>query len=107
MARRKQHMGERIIEADNGFGWSHRRGYQALSIQSGQWVAEIFGLTYRLVKFDDPRGWSLYLGNDARDVNPHFYGEFCAATLLEAIDVASEKIDRADLRGPGYERKDA
>jgi hypothetical protein len=101
MAQRKTHMGERYIEADNGFGWTFRRGYVPMSVRSGVWETEIFGLTYRLVKILDA-GWCLYLG---RDVNPHFYGDLCADTLMPAIDIASEKIAKADLRGDGYERK--
>lgn len=105
MARRTTWQGERIIEADNGFGWSYRQGYVALSVHPGVWVIKVFGLEYRLVKFGgDPRGWCLYLGED---VNRHFYGRFCAATLLPAIDVASKLIDDADLRGEGYERKES
>lgn len=102
MAKRKQWQGEKIIEADNGVGWSYRRGYTPLSIHSGVWWTEIFGLTYRLVKFQTD-GWCLYLGDD---VNPHFYGEACADTLLEAVDVASEMILKANLRGEGYEKKE-
>lgn len=103
MAVRKQWQGKKIIEADNGFGWERKHGSPGLSIESGVWVTEIFGLTYRLAKFADPPGWCLYLGTEP---NPHFYGEFCAANLLSAVDVASEMIAKADLRGPGYEKKE-
>lgn len=104
MAQRKQHMGERIIEADNGFGWSRKPSTAALSIQAGLWQTEIFGITYTLEKFDFPeRGWCLYsLGKPS-----HFWGEFITANLLPSIDKASEMIAEADLRGPGYERTDA
>jgi len=102
MARRRQVGGEKIIEADNGFGWSRRRGSPALSVQSGVWVTEIFGITYRLVKFANPEGWCLYLGDRP---NRHFYGEHCGRTLPSAIDKASEMIAKADLRGEGYEKE--
>lgn len=103
MAKRTQFMGERLIESDSGLGWSFKRGSPALSIHPGQWVTEIFGHRYRLVKYAGAGGWCLYLGDD---VNPHFYGVPCGATLPDAIDVASEKILKADLRGEGYERKE-
>lgn len=105
MATRKQWQGEKIIEADNGLGWSRKRGSSALSILPGVYEAEIFGIAYKLQKFDGApgeRGWYLYCLADPT----HFWGEFCAANLFPAIDTASEMIARGDLRGEGYERKE-
>lgn len=105
MAARKQHMGERIIEADNGFGWTRRRGSSALAISTGTYETDVFGVSYKLEKFDHPRdeaGWYLYSPSHPSDI----WGEFCATNLLPAIDVASEMIVKADLRGEGYEKKE-
>ena len=108
MARRAQHMGERYIEADNGFGWTRERASVA-SVSSGRYVMEIFGITYELekrrrnvrVEPGTDTGWYLYSRND-----PEFYGEFAGYTLLPAIDEASQMIAKADLRSEGYERKE-
>lgn len=103
MAVRRVHMGERIIEADNGFGWSFQRGYWPLTVHCGVWKLELFGLTYHLAKYGGSEpGWYLYLG---RDVNRHFYGEPCGLKVMAAIDKATELITKADLRGEGYEKR--
>jgi hypothetical protein len=97
-------MGERYIEADNGFGWSRKHGSSPLSVLPGIYEVEVFGLTYQLQKFEDPKGeqgWYLYSTDKPSD----FWGEFCATNLLPAIDAASERIAKADLSGAGYERR--
>jgi hypothetical protein len=106
MARRVRHMGERLIEADNGVGWSRERASVA-SVSSGRYTTEIFGVRYELEKRRRSRvepgsdtGWHLYSLN-----NTYFFGEFCGSTLMEAVDEASEVIIKADLRGPGYEKE--
>jgi hypothetical protein len=105
MARRAQFEGEKIIEADNGIGWSRERA-SATSVESNRYVTTYFGIAYELEKRrrspgDTPdTGWYLYSRG-----NTYFFGEFCGATLLPAVDEASRLIDRADLRGEGYERK--
>lgn len=106
MARRRTHMGEKYIEADNGFGWSRGRA-SATSVERGSYFATIFGIEYQLEKRrrspgDTPdTGWYLYTIKGST----HFFGEYCAHTLLPAIDEASRMIAKADLRGEGYERK--
>jgi hypothetical protein len=92
-----------MIEADNGIGWTRHHGSAALAIEPGRWETEVFGLTYRLEKFANPRGWCLYLGTS---VNPHFHGEYCGPTVLDAIDVASYMITKADLRAEGHEKEE-
>lgn len=99
MARRIQFCGEKQIEADNGFGWYR-------DAESGKYVMVVFGISYKLEKRrrspgDTPdTGWYLYTTNTTG-----FFGEWCASTLLPAVDEASKMIAKADLRGPGYEKK--
>lgn len=108
MARRTHHMGQALIEAENGFGWTREKASVA-SVGTGRYVTEIFGITYELekrrrnarVEPGTDTGWYLY----SRGVS-YFFGEWCGVTLLPAIDEASELINRADLRGDGYERKE-
>lgn len=106
MAKRRQAEGERYIEADNGFGWARQRASVA-SVESGRYETFILGVHYELekrrrnarVEPGADTGWYLYSHGDS-----HFFGEWCGATLLPAIDAASLMIARADLRGEGYER---
>lgn len=99
MARYKQADNERYIEADNGFGWT--------CLPNGNRRTTVFGMTYELEKRARSRkergsetGWHLYSVNHS-----HFFGEYCGRTLLAAVDVASEIVTKADLRGEGYEAK--
>jgi hypothetical protein len=104
MAKRRQIDNQLCIVADNGFGWAPERS-SVLSVQFYCYTTEIFGVRYRLEKFLDPdgdRGWYLYSVRPA-----HFMGEYCDKLLLSAIDVASEMIDKADLRGEGYGKEAA
>jgi hypothetical protein len=107
MARRRQADGEQYNEADNGFSWSRKRA-SATSVERGSYVTTLFGIKYELEKRrrspgDTPdTGWYLY----SFGVSGGFFGEYCDATLLPAIDKASELIAKADLRGEGYERKE-
>ena len=94
MARRRQADGERYIEADNGFGWTP-------DAESGRYETTVFGIEYELEKRrGDGEGWHLYTRKGS-----HFWGEWCAYTLLEAVDEASKMIAKADLRGEGYEKE--
>lgn len=104
MARRRTHMGERYIEADNGFGWSPVKA-SVVGISDHRYRTTIFGIEYELEKrggTQEDFGWYLYTIKGST----HFFGEYCDRTLLPAIDEASEMIAKADLRGEGYERKD-
>lgn len=106
MARRRQADGERYIEADNGFGWSRKRA-SVVSVESASYFTEVFGIEYQLEKRrrspgDTPdTGWYLY----SYGVSGGFFGEWCGSTLPTAIDEASDLINKADLRGEGYEVK--
>ena len=109
MARRKQADGKAYIEADNGFIWLRERA-SAASVSSGRYMTWIMGISYELEKRrrnariepGTDTGWYLY----SRDAGSWFFGEYCDATLLSAIDEASKMIAEADLRGEGYERKE-
>jgi hypothetical protein len=109
MARRMKAEGRPYIEADNGFGWVRDRASVA-SVASGKYRASIFGIRYELEKrrrnvadetYDT--GWYLY----SFGVPSGFFGEWCAPTLLPAIDEASKMIAKADLRGEGYEKENS
>jgi len=102
MAKRIQAEGQRFIQADNGLGWSRTRGASVLAVVRGKYVTEVFGLRYELQKFRDDNGHGWYLYSRP---TPHFHAEYCAPTLLAAIDAASDMILKADLRGEGYEKK--
>lgn len=105
MARRTTHMGERIIESDNGFGWSRQKASVA-SVSVGKYVTEVFGVAYELEKRrtapgEEPyTGWYLY-SKGATD-NPDFYGQWCGRALLPSVDAASKMIAKHDLRGKGH-----
>lgn len=89
-------MGERYIEADNGFGWTRQP-------QTGNYEVTVFGVVYELEKRKgDGDGWYLYTVKNST----HFFGEWCGYTLLGAVDEASNLIAKADLRGPGYETEE-
>lgn len=97
MARRKQADGERYIESDNGFGW-------ARDPENGNYRTTLFGITYELERRGGTQemfGWYLYTIKGST----HFFGEWCARSLLPAIDEASELITKTDLRGKGYEKE--
>jgi hypothetical protein len=108
MARRIRRVGQQLIEADNGIGWERERA-SAVSVSSGRYVTEIFGISYELekrrrnarVEPGTDTGWYLYSRNDT-----YFFGEFCGSRLMEAVDEASEMIIKSDLRGPGYGREE-
>lgn len=101
MARRRQADSERYIEADNGFGWSPRRA-SVVGFSFYKYETTVFGITYELEKRGgkhEDTGWYLYNATGGQ----HFFGEWCARTLLPAIDEASALIVKADLRAPGFE----
>ncbi|MER6092525.1 hypothetical protein [Streptomyces bluensis] len=99
MARQVQHQRKRYLEA------------QALRWERtvfGRYETRLFGVTYELekrvknLKDETPdTGWYLY----SKNVAGGFFGEFMAATLMAAIDEASEAVYAADLRAEGYEPK--
>lgn len=109
MAKRTTYLGARIIESENGYGWTRQRA-SAASVSSGRYTIEVFGVTYELEKRrrspgDTPdTGWYLYSRGavDGRD----FFGEQCCPTLLESVDAASEMIAERDLRGEGHTPKE-
>lgn len=108
MARYRQAEYQRYVEADNGFGWTKKKA-SLESVDPNKWVLALFGVDYELEKrFRNIRdeaydtGWYLYtVGVEG------FFGEYCASTLMPAIDEASRLIAKADLRGEGYERKES
>ncbi len=102
MARRTQHLGQRMIEADNGFGWTR-------DPDTGKYVTEVFGVTYEMEKRRKNRndecpdtGWYMY----SKGADGGWFGEWCGKTITMAVDEASELIAERDLRGPGYEKED-
>lgn len=103
MARRKQADGEKYIEADNGFGWTPERS-SVVGFSDHRYRTTIFGITYELERRGGTQemfGWYLYTVKGST----HWFGEYCARSLLPAIDEASEMIAKADLRGEGFEKE--
>lgn len=94
MAKRIQWCGKKYIEGEIGIGWERT--------SNGHYQTEMFDVTYELEKrrrntkdqtFDS--GWYLY-SRGASEGN--FFGEWCARTILDAVDSANEQILKADLR---------
>ena len=103
MARRRQASYEKYSEADNGFAWTRKRA-SAVSIEYSSYCTKVFGVEYELEKrggTQEMPGWYLY----SIKGSTHFFGEYCASTLLPAIDEASKLIVQADQRGEGYEKE--
>lgn len=98
MAKRIQYCGTKLIRGDEiGISWERK--------ESGKYETDMDGVTYELENRtanvrDETHdtGWYLY----SRGADGDFFGKWCARTILEAVDVANEMIDKARLRGAGY-----
>ena len=82
---------DRAIETDGGMVWRREPGL--LRYQRGSYQAKIHGVWYELRKHkrgsgDRPDlGWYLHLATE-----PDKPGEWCARTIIMAVEVAADKI---------------
>lgn len=99
MAKRVQVDGKKVLDTEGGLTWSREAGLK--KSERGKYEAEMHGVQYQLEKRtwsqqepDCDTGWYLYSTN----VYGGFFGAWCASTIVEAVDVATEMILKRDLR---------
>ena len=95
--------GVKVIDSEGGLTWRRETGLK--HYEHGKWEAELYGVRYELERRkwskqepDCDSGWYLYSFN----VTGGFFGEWCAKTLREAVDVATSLILQQDLRTEKY-----
>lgn len=95
---------KKVITTDGGITWRRNSGLG--HYERGNWETELYGVRYEIEKRkwspgDTPdTGWYLYSFN----VTGGFFGEWCGTTILEAAEVATNKIHERDLRTEQYKR---